>query len=162
MIPTRFRSKLPKNLTYPIGAEAITAGLAGAPHLDAVQLKFYERPIEPASRFRQALKEQLPYPIVVAEYHPARTPGLSAAGFMIEAGWYNERWELTVYPVLREFRHVAIRLLLEWGFPALSRWMREAEPGSRGITTQRADLVFNPAEGSLTISERTEHESSRV
>jgi hypothetical protein len=81
---------------------------------------------------------------------------------MIEAGWYGEHWELRVYPVLREFRHVANRLLLEQGLPDLARWLRKVESVSKGITTQRSMLVFNPAEGSLMVRESGEHESSRV
>lgn len=162
MIPTRFRSKLPKSLSYPIGAEAITVALAEAPHLDVLELTFQERPFGPASRFQRALKERLAYPIALAEYRPARKPGLSAAGSMIESGWYDERWTLTVYPVLREFRFAANRLLLDVGLPALCRWLRAAESAARGIKTERAALVFNPAEESLMVTESGEYESSRV
>ncbi len=154
MIPTRFRSKLPQNLSYPIGAEAVSAGLVGAPHLGALELAFYGRPFGPASRFQRVLAERLPYTIVSAGYLPARKPGLSAAGFMIESGWYNEHWELTVYPVLRVTRHAANRLLIEQGLPTLAGWLRGAESTARGITIQRVELVFNPCPYPLLTSER--------
>ena len=32
MIPTHYKAKLPKNLSYPHGAQAIGEALAGAPH----------------------------------------------------------------------------------------------------------------------------------
>jgi hypothetical protein len=162
MIPTRYKSRLGKTLAYPVGAEAISLALAGALHSEALELSFHARPVEPASRFQRVLAERLPYTIVAAEYRPARKPGLSAAGSTIEAGYYDQRWELTVYPVLREFRHVANHLLLEQGFPALSRWLRAAEPAAMGIMIRRAVLVFNPADGSLTVNEGGEFESSRV
>ena len=72
------------------------------------------------------LVENQPYPIMSAAYHPARKPGLSAAEFMIERGWYDEHWDLTVYPVLRKTRSIAKGLLVEHGLPALTRWMSGA------------------------------------
>jgi hypothetical protein len=161
MISTRYRSKLPRHLSYPIGAEAITAGLAGGPHLDALELMFHACPFEPASRFQRALAERLPYSIVSAEYRPGRKPGLSAAAFMIDRGWYNESWKLTIYPVLRELRHLANRLLLERGLPFLSQWLRTSKSAASGITIQRV-LTFNSAEESLVSTERANHESSKV
>ena len=32
MIPTHHKAKLPKNLSYPLGTQAITEALAGAPY----------------------------------------------------------------------------------------------------------------------------------
>jgi len=81
---------------------------------------------------------------------------------MIEAGWYDDRWELSVYPVLRELRYAANRLLLERGFPALTLWLHQAQDVARGMITQRMELVFKPAEKSLTADESGQHESSRV
>src|SRR4051812_37364768 len=147
MIPTRYKSRLGKTLAYPVGAEAISLALAGALHSEALELRFYARPVEPASRFQRVLAERLPYTIVAAESRPARKPGLSSAGSMIEAGYYDQRWKLTIYPVLREFRHVANQLLLEQGFPALSRWLRAAETAAVGIMTPPAPPAFNPAHG---------------
>jgi hypothetical protein len=98
----------------------------------------------------------------VAEYHPARKPGLSAAGFMIANGWYHERWELKVYPVPRETRHTAKRLLIERGLPALALWLRGTESVARRFTVQRAELVFNPIEDMLTMTETSRREGDKV
>ncbi len=81
---------------------------------------------------------------------------------MIEAGWYDERWELTVYLVLREHRHAANLLLREQGLPALRQWLLKAQGRSRGLTTQWINLVFNPAKEALMASEGGQYESSRV
>ena len=106
--------------------------------------------------------DHLPYTILLAKYSPARKPGLSAADYMIERGWYDERWELTVYPVLREFRHTANQLLREQGLPAVHTWLGKAEMLARGIVTQHLDLVFNPAEKSLAIIQADRYNESRV
>jgi hypothetical protein len=153
LIPTRYKSKLGKHLSYPVGAQEISAALAGAPHVDALSLTFFAHPGVLVSPFQRALRERLTYAVLKAEYHSARKPGLSAAAFVIEGGWYDERWELTVYPVLRELRYVANRLLHERGFPALALWLRKAQGQARGMLEERLELVFNPAEQSLEANE---------
>src|SRR4051794_30669093 len=115
MIPTHLKSKLPRHLSYPIGAEAISEGLADAPHVEAFTLMFRDNPVWPASEFQRLLRERLPYPIMVGEFHPTRRPGYGGAQYLIETGWYNEEWKIVVYPVARELRHLATQLLREQG-----------------------------------------------
>jgi hypothetical protein len=101
--------------------------------------------------FQQMRNDRSPYPVVQAEYRPAQKPGLSAAAFMIAAGWYDERWQLTVYPVLRRLRHLANGLLHEQGFPALRLWLDRAREASRGMSVQKIEMVLDPAQGSLLV-----------
>ncbi|HEY7955652.1 MAG TPA: hypothetical protein VII38_10175 [Polyangia bacterium] len=46
LIPTTFRRRLPKGLSYPIGAEAISAALAPVPHYAALRLCFEKRYVD--------------------------------------------------------------------------------------------------------------------
>lgn len=162
MIPTRSRWKIPQSLSYPVGAKLISTALADAAHLESLAVSFYDHAFYPASRFRRILKERLPYRIFVAEYDPARKPGLSAGDFMIERGWYDEHWRLTVFPVLREFRHTANQLLRDQGLPAVCSWLGKAEGLARGIVPQQLELVFNPADGTLEVVEGGRYNDSRV
>ena len=111
MIPTRSKSKLPKSLSYPIGAEAISEALADAPHADEMSLSFYDHPENTVPKghpyWYRTIRSGLPYLILTVEYQAACKPGLSANNSMIESGWYREHWNLTVCPVLRELRQVA-------------------------------------------------------
>jgi hypothetical protein len=101
MTPTRHKSKLPKALSWPLGAEAISAGLADAPHAADLTLSFSDSPVWPASAFQRPLRESLPYAVLVAEYRPPSSPGYGGATFMVERGWYEAKWELRVNPVPR-------------------------------------------------------------
>jgi hypothetical protein len=151
MIPTGYKAKLPRHLSYPAKAGEISTALAGAPHLDELTLDFYSGPVDLASEFQQMLTDRSPYPVVQAEYRPAQKPGLSAAAFTIAAGWYDERWQLTVYPVLRGLRHLANGLLHQQGFPALRQWLDTAREASRSMNVQRIELVLDPAPGALLV-----------
>lgn len=155
MIPTRVKAKLPRNLSYPIGAEALGEELAGAPHAESLSVTFRDEAVWPNSEFRRLLTERLPYRILAAEFRPARGPGLIASNDMLERGWFDESWQLTVYPVLSEFRHVANRLLREEGLPAIVRWLRSSGRAGWSTRSQRIELVFGPADTSLAAQENS-------
>ena len=99
MIPTRYKSKLPKGLSWPLGAEAITAGLGDAPHVPDLSLWFIEGVTRPAALFQRVVRDALPYTLLVAEYRPEQRPGFIGSKSMAESGWYEARWELRVSPV---------------------------------------------------------------
>ena len=156
MIPTRSRSKLPKALSYPIGAEAISEALADAPHADEMSLSFYDHPEYTLPKghpyWYRTIRSGLPYLILTVEYQAACKPGLSANNSMIERGWYQEHWNLTVCPVLRELRQVAGRLIREQGLPAVVEWLRSSSRIGWDARRHQIRLVFNPADGTLSIA----------
>lgn len=153
MIPTQYKAKLGRELSYPLGAMEITEALAGAPHVEDLSLGFYREAVRPASEFRQILDEERPYAVVVGEYRPRRPLGYSGSHYLAEAGFYDEKWELHVYPVLREARHAAHRLLIEQGLPAISRWLRSSKPTTWCQHWQRLEMILDPAAEILTARE---------
>jgi hypothetical protein len=153
MIPTQYKAKLPRHLSYPIGAEALTEGLADAPHAESFSVSFRDEAVWPASRFQQLLAQQHPYKVLVAEYRPPQKPGYIGPQSLVESGWYDEKWQLTVYPVLRELRHRASCLLREQGLPLVVQWLRSSASTGWLTRDHRIELVFNPAEETLSSQE---------
>ena len=153
MIPTQYKAKLPRQLSYPIGAQALSMALVGAPHAESFSVFFHKRPVEPASWFRQVLAQNHPYLILMAEYRADKSPGYAGAQFMIDRGWYEKKWELTVYPVLRELRHQANCLLRDRGLPLVVQWLRSSEQAGWLSRDQRIELLFHPAEETLSVQE---------
>jgi hypothetical protein len=149
MIPTRYKSKLPRYLSYPIGAEALTEGLAHALHVELFKVVFYANARSRHSEFQQTLTQKQPYSILIAEHKPSQKPGYCGAQFMIERGYYDEHWELTVYPVLRELRHMANGLLREQGLPLVVEWLRTSDRSGWRSSKQSIELIFNPVEETL-------------
>jgi hypothetical protein len=142
MIPTHHKSKLAKNLSYPIGAQAISVALTAAPHAEEISLWFCDMPLWPASEFQRLLRHGLPYRILEFTYMPAHIIGYAT---------YDAKWTLNIYAVKREFRHLANRLLREQGLPAIVEWLRSS--GSRGWEDRQhaIGLVFDPTAGTLSI-----------
>lgn len=151
MIPTGARYKLPRHLSYPVGAKSIRDALAGAPHFEALSVGFYDTCVYPGSKFRRLLLERQPYKVMEARYQPARKPGISAMNKMVEWGRYDEDWRLSVYPVLVEYRHLVNRLLVDQGLPAIVRWLKNVGQGwlDKHMATTR--ITVQPGRGSPHI-----------
>lgn len=150
MIPTRLKAKLPRHLSYPVGAGSISEALAGVPHFEALSITFWNEAVWPASKFQRLLAERLPYKVMTALYMPTRKPGIIGSNHMVQSGWYDEKWELSVYPVLAEFRSRANRLLQEKGLPAIVAWLQSSNRAGWITTSQWIELIFNPTDESLT------------
>lgn len=141
MIPTRHKSKLPKTLTWPLGAEAISAGLVDVPHVTNFLLWFADSPVWPKSAFQRLLREHLAYAIFVAEYKPA---------YKIAGASHVASWEMRVNPVLRPLRAVAGGVLRSEGLPAVFGWLRSFERSGWETRFHRLELVFSPADATLS------------
>ena len=150
MIPTRYKSKLSRSLSYPLGAEAISSALAGAPHYSDLTLSFHDSPVWRGSDFRRLLRESIPYAVFVASYSPARSPGYTGSATMAEMGMYAESWDLRVNPVRRELRHTSGQLLQEQGLPAVVQWLQLSNEAGWDAQYHSLTLVFDPAEETLS------------
>jgi hypothetical protein len=101
------------------------------------------------------LGKQQPDTVLVAEYKPSNKPGYGGTNFLVESGWYDEKWRLTVYPVPRAVRHLANLLIRELGLPLLVQWLRSSGRAGWLTRNQRIELQFNPAEETLSAEENS-------
>jgi len=153
LIPTRARVKLPYHLSYPIGAEALSDRLQKAPRREMLGLFFRSRPVLASAEFQRWLREQEPYPILVAEYRPALDGEGKKASVLEKLGLTDERLEIAVYPVAREVRDLARELLGDLGLVHLAKWLKGATTREWANTVRRLELVFSPREGTIEIRE---------
>ena len=153
VIRTDYKSKLPKTLSWPVGAQAVTAGLAGAPHAAECTLWFCDSPIDRASEFQRTLREARPYAVLVAEYRPEVRIPYTRSKEPEAHGWYEAEWRIRINPVPRAWRANVGGLLRERGFPAVAAWLRSFEGDGWQARHHRLELVFAPAEG--TLSQKT-------
>ena len=153
MIQTRWKAKIPQTLSWPVGAEAITAGLGDVPHVADLSLWFTEGVTRPASAFQRVMRESLPYTLFVAEYRPAERPSYTEGTILRrladELGWDEAKWELRVSPVPRSWRAVAGAAIRDVGLPAVAGWLRSSGRAGWELRRHRMELVFAPADGTL-------------
>lgn len=155
MIPTRYKSKLPHTLSYPVGAEAVSEALRGVPQETALTIGFYDRPTLFASEFRKMRDSNSPYPIFDAAFRHIQ-PGLSASRQFIAEGWYEETWELSVYPVPRALKSVARQALLTEGLPGIMRWLSTDRQPSWRHGRKRCEIFFAESERRIILRESGE------
>ncbi len=150
LIPTRTRSRTPRELAFPIGAEALSAALRDAPQFDqlSVDFGFYGDLAE----IRADAAANRPVEVLAARYRNVK-PGRSGSNYFIERGWYDETWELSVSPVLREHKSLARQLLIDDGLGRVLAWL--AEPRTDGWRHGRHAFVVCvcPADRSIVTRE---------
>ncbi len=128
MIPTRFRWRISKDLAFPIGAKQISEALEGVPQYASLTVGFVcHYDLTTAARIREILNSSEPLGVLEARYRHDR-PGRSASREFIEMGWYEETWELSVYPVPRERKFATMTLLLTTGLPKICTWLETPRP----------------------------------
>jgi hypothetical protein len=87
---------LPRTISYPVGAEVVSAALEGVPQYQELKIGFYDKPTIFESDYHRLLKGGV-YPVMAVAYRHLG-PGISGSNRDIETGFYSESWELSVYP----------------------------------------------------------------
>ena len=112
------------------------------------------RPGRPGRPSRGAPAEA-PYQILDAQFSPADKAGYIGPNILVEQGFYDERWELAVYPIARELRHAAQTSLRKHGLPLVARWLGGSGRAGWMFRYQRIELAFDPASAVISAKEFT-------
>ena len=102
LIPTRLKVPIGKSDSYPVGAEIISAQLKGVAQFGVLSLGF--TPFY-GTTSNLPWKEPGVEPVMEARYRNLR-PGISGSREHIDSGFYDETWELNIYPVRRHVKEV--------------------------------------------------------
>jgi hypothetical protein len=121
-IPVKLKSKISQDLAYPIGAEILNEAFANVPQKGNLAIWFtaYNYSV---SDFQKLRKQNQLYEIFrVSMIHPLKS--LSSSNQFIEEGFYNENWEINIYPVPKELKSVAKQLLIDRVLPEAINWLQ--------------------------------------
>jgi hypothetical protein len=141
IFPTSSRSKHSKEVSYPIGAEALSKALDGLPQHDRIVCDFY------GGGQHDHGKPQL---YVLNARYEKQARRFSDAGSALERGVFDPHWKISVFAVPRQLRGEIKSLLIEQGLPDLIRpWLIEknhltGQTGGSALWLEyvRADKVF--------------------
>jgi len=123
LIPTRYRQPIARDLSHPIGAEQLSAELAGVPQFAALSVSFSGVPhlfadTRPA---RSGEVEREPQPVLSAWFTNRR---LGVSGSPSQANSeFGERWGLTVYPVPSGLKATVRAALGAEGLAFVREWL---------------------------------------
>lgn len=149
IIPTFFKDKIPKELSYPTGAEEISRELSKTPQLEEIRLSFY---------FRQSnlflTKETLFSVLELRFSHPH--PSRSSPQHAFDANFYRRKWQIIVFAVPRELRNAISQKLMEEGFPEIRTWLGETIDRKRQDDWATLSLFYDREKEKLIYEKRQE------
>lgn len=132
MIPTGYKSEIPKTHSYPLGAKAISEALAGVPQWDHLKIDF--------SFFWGFAKD--------------RIPGVPYQVFTVAYSGYREpEWTIWVCPVLRTLKHEIQTKLIAEALPKARKWLESCPNWTNREGGHRLTFFFDELSNELTTEE---------
>ena len=106
LIPTCYKDALPKTLSYPLGAQALSEALFDLPQAQNLSVSFWNH--SAAHRYGS------PYPVLIAIYNGERPSRFNS----------GPKWRLEVEAVGRAVKHLVKTKLCNEGLPRVHKWLR--------------------------------------
>ena len=117
VIPTASRAKISHKLSYPVGAERISAVLASVPQLAELRVHFYSGfDIQLRSRHYEFLRVEY-----LNNARPSQEWPISDLYKRPEQG----RWDIVVQPVPRTRRHRIKKYVLDSALAQIAQWLAQ-------------------------------------
>jgi hypothetical protein len=113
MIPTSFKSKIPQTHFYPAGAELLSESSPSVPQFELLTLNFYGLWAKDKSNLQPVLK---------VNHINIRESQYSSKN-LVAQGFYQDTWEIVIYPVPRERKAEVKRLLVAEGLLKVKEWL---------------------------------------
>jgi hypothetical protein len=135
IVPTVARSKIPRSLSYPIGAEAISKAFSPAAQIAELKLVFYSSKFDVG--VRSGRYELRRYEFIRVEYLHNAKAGEKWPISSLYGRPTQSRWEVVVQPVPRVLRHRINEYIVESALPMMADWLAERSQ----LLRQGSDLL---------------------
>ncbi len=136
MIPTAYKEKIPKALSYPLNAKAISEALSGVPQFDLLKINF-------SPDWKGFAKDRVPN-----APHKVLTAGYTGSGILSPS-----KWEIRVRPVPRQLKHeVQVKLIAE-ALPKIRKWLELNQHSLDREGGHALTFFFDELTGELTTEE---------
>ena len=137
---------LPKDISYPIGAELISQTLMGIPQYDDIRLSFFFWGGEEYQRIIDA--DILNF--FEASYAKS-DKSVSNTKKREETEWVKPRWEISVRPVPSNIRKVVKESCIIEGLPAVKEWFLKERSKNWYYGRKTIKLLYKVADNQLKI-----------
>ncbi len=155
LIPTTYKSKLPKVLSWPVGAEELSAALADVTTVSRMEVTFYCR----GARAVEAARTTSWMELLSFRYF-RRAGHLTISQQSVENGVLEPHWHIRISPVLRELRKRLHDGILQQ-MPQVSARLRE-RASLNVIGESRISLIWDAAKDDVYVSLVDHLEPKRV
>jgi hypothetical protein len=142
LIPTSMRCKIPRSLSYPIGAQAISNFMFGIPIFDELSIWFTNgsSQCESATSF------------IRARYKRTNL-GMSASHSLERSGFYGPSWDIWVYAVPCNLNATIREFLKNEGLMEIRNWL-EAPRSELWLTASHSITMFGKMTDQFIVSIR--------
>lgn len=151
LIPTSSKYKLPKHLSYPMGAEEISHHLEDAQQYDELSLCFLECSRVLMSNFVRDIKDKKNITIIKFCYRPSSSgPSVPRHD---ERNRHGEDWSIYVFPVPSQVRDDVRRQLTEVGMVKALQWLSALSLASLRLSRKQFNIRYDLSKGEINFSE---------
>jgi hypothetical protein len=145
LIPTHYKTKIPKNLSYPFGAEILSNALKDIKKYDDLSVAFSDYPFRNKSEYKKLIENKKQIPVLDISYRYDKYP------------FFGEYWDkdfcITIYAVPRDKNKIIRDTILEIGIPIIKEWISKKRPETWYYKRQEITLLFDLEQEKL-ISKR--------
>jgi hypothetical protein len=145
VIPTGYKMKLPKTLSYPLGTKAISDALVDVPQAAILSVSF-------TNYARRLHGTETPYPVLAVSYDGRRPHTFSSNDF-IKRGFYDPKWTIDVEAVPRHLKHLVQTKVCEEGFPRLKAWLLANHHSLKREGHHKLTILFDELAAELSFEE---------
>jgi hypothetical protein len=124
MIKSIGKARLPKELSFPFGAQLLSEHLANVPQHDSLEVGFAWLSGMTPKQTIDHVESGKPLRVVTVQYEHER-PGRSGSHFREKLGHFDERWSIWVDPVPSSRKAEARKLITQEGFPKIVGWLNK-------------------------------------
>lgn len=147
LIPTKYKNKIPKGFSFPIGAKDISESLQGIPQYNKFELTFHDRDTFWSSKFHERIKGKDFITVIEISYSRYRA-NISTPKDWEESGYSNPNWVVRVYALPSEYRSNTKTQLLEIAMPLYKKWLNEIGD-IKEFGSYRKSFILDLASGNL-------------
>jgi hypothetical protein len=152
VIPTAYRAKIPKTLSYPVEAKDISDALAGVPQEELLKISF-----QFLNHLAHRHGTSVPYPVLTVKYRGrGRLPTYQYSYFL--------NWGIEVHAVPRRLRHLLRGKLIAETLPKIKDWLSSNAHSNEREGYHELTFTFDELKNELAADETStpEWQTERV
>jgi hypothetical protein len=145
----RYKQRLPRGWSFPVGAEVLTTSLADVPHAAPAPLSFSHAEPYFLSDRKKRRSEDLPLPVLEVSF--SRTPTFP------DPPLERPMWTIRVRSVPSDLRKWVRECLMELGLPRLRTWLLQPFPTAALEASPQCRVLLQEDQKRLLWEVRSSH-----
>jgi hypothetical protein len=135
LIPTLYKTKIPKNLSYPFGAEILSNALKEVKNYDDLYVGFSDYSFRDKSEYKRLIENKRQIKVMKISYNYNKYPFLGE--------FWDKDFDIIVYAVPKDKNQIVRETILEIGIPVIIEWLTKKRPDVWYYKDQEITLLFD-------------------